>query len=254
MIFAWIVAIHVTAVVGLVVFPAPGSHLICAALALAFIGGLGTTVCYHRALAHRSLKLHPAVQAILILLAMLNGAAPPGSWIATHRLHHATADTRDDPSSPAWRGFWWSHVAWHWGAFNPKRAAYAKDSEALRIWERFTIPLFLLAYAGGFLWGPAGFFWLGAIRLTFFFHSVSTVNSICHTQPGVPRGEDSSRNVAWLAPLHLFLGETWHRNHHSSPSSARLGLYWLQPDLGYLLIAGLERMGLATEVRGPRPS
>ena len=67
-----------------------------------------------------------------------------------------------------------------------------------------------------------------------------------------PAGEDSSRNVRWLALMHMLQGENWHRNHHSRPGSARLGGSWRQPDIGYALILGLEKLGLATEVRHGR--
>ena len=88
-----------------------------------------------------------------------------------------------------------------------------------------------------------------AIRLAFAFQANSLVNSICHTQPGVIRGRDSSRNVWWVGLPLLFLGENWHRNHHTVPTSARLGWNWRQADLGYLMIVGLEKLGLATDVR-----
>jgi fatty-acid desaturase len=44
-------------------------------------------------------------------------------------------------------------------------------------------------------------------------------------------------------------GENWHRNHHARPGLARLGWNWRQPDVGYLAICLLEKVGLATEVR-----
>src|SRR5437879_13722493 len=100
LVFTWLLAIHLTAVVGLVIYPLPGWPLLLSSMALALLGGLGTTVVYHRALAHRSVKLHPAIRNILIFFAMLNGTTPPGLWVPDHRLHHATSDTRDDPSSP----------------------------------------------------------------------------------------------------------------------------------------------------------
>jgi len=64
-ILPWIALIHVTAVVGLVLFPLPGWPVLLGAIALAFIGGLGTTVCYHRAIAHRALTLKPWALTIL---------------------------------------------------------------------------------------------------------------------------------------------------------------------------------------------
>jgi len=251
LIFVWLLITHLTAAAGLVMYPVPGLRLLSAFTALAFLGGVGTAICYHRALAHRSVRLHPTVRTVMIFFAMLNGAAPPGSWVPTHRLHHARTDTPDDPSSPVWRGLWWAHVAWHWQADNPLRARYMADLRdfSLGIWNGLLIPMFLLAYFGGACFGPTAFFWLGAIRLVFAFHATSLVNSVCHTERGVPPGKDSSRNVWWVGLMIFFLGEHWHRNHHAYPSSARMGLSWRQPDLGYLLILGLETVGLATDVR-----
>jgi stearoyl-CoA desaturase (delta-9 desaturase) len=253
LIFAWLVVIHVTAVVGLLTYPLPGWRILFAFTALAFLGAVGTVICYHRELAHKALKLNPAVRALMIFFAMLNGAAPPESWVSTHRLHHARADTPDDPSSPIWRGLWWAHVAWHWQTANPLRERYARSLRNLHlsIWNQLLIPMFLLAYFGGAYWSAAAFFWLGANRLVFAFHATSFVNSVCHTQQGVTLGGDCSRNVWWVGLMIFFLGENWHRNHHASPSSVRMGLSWREPDLGYQLILGLEKLGLATVVRQP---
>ena len=51
----WIVAIHALAGVGLVLLPLPPVAVWPIAVALLWIGGMGTTVAYHRALAHLSL-------------------------------------------------------------------------------------------------------------------------------------------------------------------------------------------------------
>ena len=96
---------------------------------------------------------------------------------------------------------------------------------------------------------PAAFFWMGAIRLVFALHAQCFVNSVCHTEPGVSPGEDSSRNVTWLGVMQFCQGENWHRNHHARPGIARLGWNWRQPDVGYLAICLLEKIGLATDVR-----
>jgi fatty-acid desaturase len=87
MTLVWVLLIHVTAVVGLLVCPLPGWPLFLATAALTWLGGLGTTVCYHRALAHRALHLHPLMREILIFFALFNGSGAPLSWTANHRLH-----------------------------------------------------------------------------------------------------------------------------------------------------------------------
>jgi fatty-acid desaturase len=251
LVFAWILVIHLTAVAGLVMCPLPGWRVLMAALTLVFLGGLGATMCYHRALAHRSVTLHPAVQSVLIFFAMLTGVTPPRAWIPNHRYHHANADLPEDPSSPVWHGLWIAHVAWYWQPDSAVPPKYAADLNAfsLRIWEWLMAPIFLMALFGGALMSMRTFFWLGAIRLVFAFHANGFVNSVCHTGFDAAPGEDSSRNVWWVTFPLLMLGENWHRNHHRLPSSARLGLNWRQPDLGYLFIVGLEKLGLARHVR-----
>jgi sn-1 stearoyl-lipid 9-desaturase len=250
----WLILIHVTALIGLVLFPLPGWRLLAGAVALAWIGGIGTTVCYHRALAHRALRLNPIVRSILIFFAMFNGSGSPLTWAASHRVHHAYADTPQDVSSPALHGFWWAHLRWLWQADTPEVARFCPDLDhfSIRMWRFMQPAIIALSYFGGCYFGAAAFFWLGSIRLVFVLHAQCFVNSVCHTEPGTPIGEDSSRNVPWLAPMHFFQGENWHRNHHSRPGSARLGRSWRQPDVGYVVIYVLEKLGLANDVRGSR--
>ena len=252
MVFAWLLILHVTAVIGLVICPLPGWRVFIASVTLLFLGGLGATLAYHRAIAHRSMTLNPVVQSILIFFAMLTGVTPPRAWIPNHRYHHAKTDSPEDPSSPAWYGLWTAHLAWYWLPSTPVPAKYSADlgGFSLRVWDYLMAPILLLAFFGGALLGLREFFWLGAIRLAFTIHANSLVNSVCHTGFDTP-GEDSSRNVWWVGFPILMLGENWHRNHHSSPSSARIGRSWRQPDVGYLLVLLLERMGLATGVRHP---
>src|SRR6266571_5268946 len=82
--FLWMVLIHVGAIAGLIYAPLPGWRIALAALGLHFLGGLGTTVCFHRAIAHKSVKLHPVVQNILTFFTMMNGSGSPLSWVANH--------------------------------------------------------------------------------------------------------------------------------------------------------------------------
>jgi fatty-acid desaturase len=250
----WVILIHVTAGVGLVAHPLPGWPIFLAAGALTWLGGLGTTVCYHRALAHRALRLHPVVREALIFFAMYNGSGAPLSWVANHRLHHATADTPADISSPRVGGFWWAHLRWLWQAELASSTRYCPDlsGASYRTWAALQVPLLAVSFLSGAVFGMAAFFWLGAIRLVFALHGQCFVNSVCHLRAGASVGDDSSRNVAWLALWHCLQGENWHGNHHAWPGSAQLGWTAAQVDLGWWVIVGLERLGLATEVRRPR--
>ena len=253
---AWLVLIHVTAAVGLVLFPIPSPGVALGALAVCWLGGIGTTVVYHRALAHRSVRLNGAVRSILTFFAVLNGSATPVGWVANHRYHHAHSDTPNDPSSPTFGGFWWAHMRWIWQAGVAPRERYCPDLKGVtyRVWDFLQPGILTLSFLGGLLFGLEAFFWLGAIRIVFALHGQCFVNSICHMRPAAAEGDDASRNVWWLAIWHLFQGENWHRNHHEQPRSARIGWTKLQLDAGWLVILVLERLRLASEVVRPRPS
>jgi stearoyl-CoA desaturase (delta-9 desaturase) len=253
-ILPWILLIHLTAIVGLVMFPLPGWRVLLGTVALAWMGGIGTTVCYHRALAHRALRMNPIVRAVLTFFAVFNGSGSPITWTASHRVHHAKADTPGDVSSPALHGFWWAHLRWLWQAEAPSIERFCPDLDnwSYRIWRPLQPAILALSYFGGLYFGLAAFFWLGAIRLVFSLHAQCFVNSVCHTEPDAEPGEDSSRNVGWLGVMHFLQGENWHRNHHARPGSARLGWSWRQPDIGYVVICVLESLSLISDVRRSR--
>jgi stearoyl-CoA desaturase (delta-9 desaturase) len=92
-----------------------------------------------------------------------------------------------------------------------------------------------------------GYVWGGLVRIFLVHHVTWSVNSVCHFF-GSRRFDvdDRSTNVAWLALPSL--GESWHHNHHAFPRSAAHGLRPWEIDPSALIIAGLERFGLAWNV------
>jgi fatty-acid desaturase len=249
----YVILIHILAAIGLIFFPTPGWRVIVATVALGWLGGLGVTVCYHRALAHTALRLNPVVKHFLIFFAMFNGSGSPDSWTANHRQHHAKAETPDDISSPAIGGFWWSHLRWLWQAGNVPLERWSPDLDKpeYRFWRRMQIPMLAVSLFGGLAFGVPAFFWLGAMRLVMSLHAQCFVNSIAHMREDRAHGEDSSQNVTWLGFLHFFQGENWHSNHHSKPSSAKFGWKFWQLDFGWYVIVLLEKIGLAKSVKRP---
>ena len=238
--------------------------------------GLGVTVGFHRLLTHRSFKAGPAVRGILAILGSAAIEGPAISWVADHRKHHAFSDRPGDPHSPhvdhgvgwagALRGLVHAHVGWLFrhdqrGA----RERYAPDLLAdpmIRFVDRTFVLWALAGLAAAFGLGVAiggsvgagltGLLWGGAVRLLVLHHITYSINSICHTF-GRRRfaTSDESRNVFWLA-LPSF-GESWHNNHHAFPTSACHGLGRWQLDPSALVIRGLERCGLASDVVRPSP-
>ena len=249
----YLCVVHVLAITGLVLFPLPGWNVFLTALAFACLGGLGTTVGYHRALAHRAVKLHPAVEQFLIFCAVSNGSGSPNTWVANHRNHHSNSDTIDDVSSPRHGGFWWAHFRWlyQWEPSSMQKWCPDLIKPKYMIWAKLQIPLVLLSLVFGyFLFGWAGLFWVGAIRMVYCLHGQCFVNSLLHLKPGLPEGVDSSQNIWWLGPLQVTAwGENWHGNHHAYPASACFSRKWWQVDIGWYVIKGLSAVGLAKNIR-----
>ena len=179
-VFYWIIGVHLLAILGLILFPLPGWGIAGAALALAWLGGIGTTVYFHRALAHRALKLGRISSAILTVCAVANGSGAPLRWVSIHRWHHATVDTDEDVSSPR-HGFFWSHLRWLWQVDEPTAIARfcpELNQGGLSHWRYMQGWVLAISLLGGLYWGWAAFFWLGAIRLVFALHAQCFVNSI----------------------------------------------------------------------------
>jgi len=135
-ILSYLVLIHVLAVIGLILFPLPGLRTLSLTLLFTALGGLGTTVCYHRMLAHRTLKLNKVIEHLLLFWAMFNGSGAPASWVAYHRRHHLRTDTPDDISSPRHGGFWWAHLRWLYqsGPADLPRWCPELNQAAYKIW------------------------------------------------------------------------------------------------------------------------
>jgi stearoyl-CoA desaturase (delta-9 desaturase) len=259
--FGWIVGLHTLSLAGLVLLPLPSLAVLGTTFALLLCGGLGTTVCYHRALAHRSMTLNPVVEQVLILFAVLNGSGNPRSWAAMHRLHHATSDREDDISSPHYGGFWWAHLRWLWQAEQSRSEKFKRDlgSWRMRFWDTAQVPVVAISCFGGLLWSAESMpdvlsacLWLGPIRLLYALHVQCSVNSLCHLGP-ITATNGSSRNLWWLTLAHLGQGENWHANHHQRPADPRLGYGW-QIDIGWWVTRALSACRLARLRMGATPT
>ncbi|HYF27630.1 MAG TPA: acyl-CoA desaturase [Baekduia sp.] len=236
--------------------------------------GLGITVGFHRLLTHRSFETTPGVRRLFAILGSAAIEGPVISWVADHRKHHAFSDEEGDPHSPhghghgvrgVLKGLVHAHVGWIFK--HDQRALhtrYAPDliNDPVVSWVNRTFLVWALgglalAFGLGWVIGGSlttawtGLLWGGAIRMLLLHHVTYSINSICHVFGRRPHDtDDRSGNVAWLA-LPSF-GESWHNNHHAFPTSARHGLGRFQVDLSALVIRGLEKAGLAWDVKSPR--
>ncbi len=252
------------------------------ALALAgtmFFGTLGINLCYHRLLAHRSLKVPRWFERILATLALCSLEDTPSRWVANHRLHHGHSDQNPDPHSPR-HGIAWSHMGWLFSRDNDRRSyaffeKYARDilaDDYYRFLERHPTSILWIYLAHAAVFAAAGLLvgrWAGGtwshgiqlaaswvawgvfLRTVLVWHITWSVNSLTHLfgYRTYATNEDSRNN--WLVAL-LAMGEGWHNNHHHDPASASVQHSWWEFDVTYYVILLLERIGLATDVIQPR--
>jgi stearoyl-CoA desaturase (Delta-9 desaturase) len=229
---------------------------------------VGITVGFHRLLTHRAFASYPWVERTFAVLGSLSVQGSVMDWVADHRKHHAHTDREGDPHSPhvghgsGLPGLWHAHVGWlletQGQADWKKYAADLYEDPRMRaIGRRFpqlaVLSLLIPTVAGWALHGFTvsgalqGLVWGGLVRIFFVHHVTWSVNSVCHFF-GRRRFDidDHSTNVGWLAVLSL--GESWHHNHHAFPRSAYHGLRWWEIDPSGLIIAGMQRVGLAWNV------
>jgi stearoyl-CoA desaturase (delta-9 desaturase) len=241
------------------------------AAAMYLLTAVGVTVGFHRLLTHHSFQTAKPVEYLFAVLGSMAVQGPVISWVADHRKHHAHTDRDGDPHSPhvghdggvrgVLAGLWHAHTGWLMstqGRADWKR--YAPDlyeDTGMRTISRRFVPILvaglaLPALAGylvsGTVAGAAtGLLWGGLVRIFFVHHITWSVNSVCHFL-GSRRfdTDDRSTNVFWLALPSL--GESWHHNHHAFPRSAVHGLRRWELDPSALIIAAMEKLGLARNV------
>jgi stearoyl-CoA desaturase (delta-9 desaturase) len=231
----------------------------------------GITVGYHRMLTHRSFRTHKPTEYVFASLGSMAVQGPVIAWVADHRKHHAHTDVEGDPHSPhvghgegvtgVLQGLWHAHMGWllseHGRADWKRYAPDLYEDQGMRLINRRFVSLVFLglgipALAGylltGTLLGAAtGLLWGGLVRI-FFVHAITwSVNSVCPLPRLPPLRSGGPVNQRLLARPPS-LGESWHHNHHAFPRSAVHGLRRWELDPSALLIAGMERIGLAWNV------
>jgi fatty-acid desaturase len=219
---------------------------------------LGISLCFHRILTHRSLRLLKPIEYLFAIFGTLALQADPIRWVSVHRKHHAHADHEGDPHSIA-DGFKWAHMDWiyrHNIALPSveEMRHFAPDlySEPFyRVLQYLNIPLQLglgigLFALGGWSWVIWGIF----VRLAVSYHTTWLVNSAAHMLGyRTYQTPDQSTNCWWVALISW--GEGWHNNHHAFPFSARHGLRWFELDLTWWHVRVLAFLRLADRVKVP---
>lgn len=248
---ALFLAVHVGAVIGVVLLGISWSGIVLAA-SLYTLRMFALTAGVHRYFAHRSFKTTRAFQFALAVVATASAQLGALWWASQHRLHHRHTEREQDPHSRA-RGLWWAHAGWflvhtHDDTRWDQIPDLAKYPELRWLDRHYFVPV--LALVAGLLavGGLPAVVWGFCVSTVLLWHAMFSLNSVGHWIGSRRyRTGDESRNNALLA-LATF-GEGWHNNHHHYPGSARNGFYWWEIDVSYYVLRGCAALGLVWDLR-----
>jgi stearoyl-CoA desaturase (Delta-9 desaturase) len=228
------------------------------AVALTQIAVLATSIYLHRALAHRSLRVHPVADIVFRVILWLTTGQRRQQWVAVHRKHHAFTDREGDPHSPRLLGFWrvqlFNVYYYVRECRNPHTiATFAPDLPEDRL-DRAVfsrgivgvgVGLGLLAALIG-LW-PALI--AGLIHAVLYVCVVAPlINALGHWH-----GDQNFENTAsnWRVFAWVSGGESLHNNHHAHPRSAKFSVRGGEFDPSWPVIRALAAVRLVAIVGPP---
>ncbi|HVF29778.1 MAG TPA: fatty acid desaturase [Pyrinomonadaceae bacterium] len=221
------------------------------------VGSLGVGLGWHRLLTHRSFAVPKWLEYSLTILGTMSIQDSPDKWVATHRIHHKFTETEDDPHSTR-SGFWWAQMGWVLlGRAQDHDAAtlrryipdLLKDPGHALISRFYFLPIIVSALILFLIGGWPMVVWGVFARVVVGWHTTWFVNSLSHLYGSRPHATSDASTNNWFVAI-LTFGEGWHNNHHAFPTSARHGIEWHQFDLNWITICVLERLGLATKIKG----
>jgi fatty-acid desaturase len=201
-----------------------------------FFGILGINVGYHRLISHRSFKTHKWVEYILGVIGIINTLGSPLAWVAIHRQHHRSTETKDDPHSPyfigkinAWFGWW------NLKSLDFKLIKDIKRDKFYKLTHKYYLEIIIAYCLILALINPWLIVYFYALPACLSLHASSSIIVIAHIHGyRTHETKDESRN-SWIANL-ITMGEGWHNNHHAKPYAWNNQEQWWEWDIPALII------------------
>ncbi len=215
-----------------------------------------TSIYLHRALAHRSLSVHPVAEYLFRVVLWLTLGLCRQEWVAVHRKHHTFTDVPGDPHSPKLYGFWKVQLG---NVYYYLREA--RRPEVLQTWAPDLPPdrWDRLVFSRGMLGIGIG---IGVLMLAIGWWQglvVASIHGILNTFVLAPlvnglghwRGQQNFENSAYNDRLLAWVtgGESLHNNHHAYPRSPKFSMAPGEFDPTWPIIRGLQRMGLVSSLQ-----
>jgi stearoyl-CoA desaturase (delta-9 desaturase) len=214
----------------------------------------------HRYAAHQTFTMSPFLEKVTYVLTWIfqgSSYLSAYGYGIMHRIHHAYADTENDPHSPThdpnlFAMMWKTKDVYQ--KIN-RREAPVEEKFTLNVpqWESFD------RFASSWY---SRLFWAAVYILFFYFFATAwwqwlllpiifmmapihgaIINWFAHIYGYTNfKVKDTSRN---LLPFDfLMMGEAYHNNHHKRSGNPNFGLKWHEIDPTYVIMKGLHAMGV----------
>ncbi len=219
---------------------------------------LSVTLYLHRSQAHRAVDFHPVLAHFFRFWVWLTTSMITKEWAAIHRKHHAHCETEEDPHSPQVFGIrkvMWQGVELYREA-RADRASIEKYGKGCpddwierHLYTPYaTLGPTLLLFISIALFGVIGVAIWAIQSLWIPFWAAGIVNGVGHWWGY--RNYETTDTATNLTPWAFWVGgEELHNNHHAFPSSAKFALRKWEFDIGWMVIQGLQALGLAKVLR-----
>lgn len=224
------------------------------------------TFFLHRYASHKAFTMSKRTEKVFYILTWFfqgsNYLSPYGYGIM-HRMHHAFADTENDPHSPKydesiWKMMWKTKTIYS-AITNRTMKVDARFTDSIPDWQAFD--KFARSWVSRLIWGVAytAVYWQFAtawwmwliLPLQFLLSPIhgAIINWFAHKY-GYRNYEvgDTSRN--FLPVDFLMMGESYHNNHHADGNNANFGKKWHELDPTYQVIKLLNFLGVIKVKKG----
>lgn len=218
------------------------------------------TVFLHRYAAHKAFSMTPFWEKVFYILTWLfqgsNYLSAYGYGIM-HRMHHAYADTEQDPHSPKYSDnifqMMWTTKTLYSEINKGQITVDKRFTEEIPNWKSFD--KFASSYASRVIWGilytlfyiqfSPSWHWYLLLPIHYLMSPIHGViiNWFAHKIGYVTyKVNDTSKN---LMPIELFMmGEGFHNNHHTHGNDPNFAKRWFEIDPSYQILKLLNWLGV----------
>ncbi|MBL7850609.1 MAG: acyl-CoA desaturase [Cyclobacteriaceae bacterium] len=219
------------------------------------------TFFLHRYASHKAFTMSPFTEKVFYVLTWIfqgSNYLSPFGYGVMHRMHHAYADTEQDPHSPTydetiWNMMWKTKTIYSQIA-NGSMVPDKRFTEGVPKWETFD--RIARSWPSRLFWGSlyvlfylqfATTWWLFLLLPVHFLMSPihgAIINWFAHKY-GYRNFEVRDTSMNFLPVDFLMMGESYHNNHHKHGSRANFGgVRWHEIDPTYQVIRILHRLGV----------